>query len=212
MCATAPDAEALGRAAALLRSGGLVAYPTDTLYGLAADPRHERAVSELYRIKGRLVDRALPLIAADLDQIERLAGPFDRRHRELADAFWPGPLSLVVAAWPGLSAALLAGLETVAVRVPNHALARGLARALGHPITSTSANRSGCPPTAEPDEVESAFRTGVDLLIDGGRAPGGPPSTIVDATGARLRLIREGAIPWARLEPFDKPPPRPSKA
>jgi L-threonylcarbamoyladenylate synthase len=183
----------------MLRAGGVVAYPTDTLYGLAVDPRNDRAVGELYRIKGRLVDKAIPLIAASRVQVEARAGALGPLASALADAFWPGPLSLVIPAWPDLAPALLAGHAGVAVRVPAHDLPRLLAEALGHPVTSTSANLSGLPPTAEPEAVAELLAGTSALLLDGGLAPGGPPSTIVDTTCEQVVLIREGAIRWERV-------------
>lgn len=188
----------------MVRSGGVIAFPTDTLYGLAVDPRQPQAVFELYRIKGRLVDRAIPLIAADRAQVEGAAGGLAPRTAALAEAFWPGPLSVVVPAWPGLAPALLAGGRTVVVRVPDHPVARGLARALGHPVTSTSANVSGEMASADPDVVWSSLGSQVTLLLDGGAAPGGEASTIVDATGDGLRLVRAGAVPWARVLEFER--------
>ena len=194
-----PDDATIGRAAALLRAGVVVAYPTDTLYGLAADPASVRAVEQLYRMKGRLVDQAIPLIAADLSQVERCAGSFPRTLRRLGERFWPGPLTLVVPAWPGLATGLDGGSGTVAVRVPAHEVARALARAFGGPITSTSANRSGQPPSNSPTAVRDAFGAALEAMLDGGLSPGGPPSTIVDARGERPRLIRAGAVPFDRV-------------
>lgn len=197
--ATDPGVEALRQAADVLRSGGIVAYPTDTFYGLAVDPRNEHAVSKLYRIKGRQVDKAIPLIAADIAQLEDVAGPLGALGARLARRFWPGPLSLLIPSWPGLSPSLLAGQTTVAVRVPASTLAAGLAAALGHPVTSTSANLSGRPPVADPDAVAEQVGAALDILLDGGHSPGGAPSTIVDATGDEPRLVREGAVPWERV-------------
>jgi L-threonylcarbamoyladenylate synthase len=194
-----PDRHALSRAAAILRAGAIVAYPTDTLYGLAANPASAAAMAQLYRIKGRAVDQAVPLIASGLAQIEAAGGVLGPETRRLASAFWPGPLTLVVAAWPGLDASVHAGRGTVAIRVPDHAVARLLADACGWPITSTSANRSGEPATGDPDAVRQALEADLGALIDAGPSPGGPPSTIVDARGGTPRLLREGAVPWGRV-------------
>jgi L-threonylcarbamoyladenylate synthase len=186
-------------AAARLREGAVIACPTDTLYGLAADPRLSLAIERLYRIKGRAVDQAIPLIAASLGQLETCGAVLTPAARRLADAFWPGPLTIVVAAWPGLCPEALAGGATVAVRVPDHAAAIALAAALGHPVTSTSANRSGDPPTTDPAVVAAALGGGLDGLVDAGPCPGGPPSTIVDVSSDTPRLVRTGAVAWERV-------------
>ncbi len=186
-------------AARLLAAGAVLAFPTDTLYGLAVDPRREDAVRKLYRIKGRPVDQALPLIAAGLTQVEACAGGLPALGLRLARRFWPGPLTLVVPAWPGLDPLALAGGDSVAVRVPAHAVARRLAEALGHPVTATSANRSGDAPSAGPRAVAAALGDDLDGLIDAGPCPGGPPSTIVDVRQVSPRLVRAGAIAWDRV-------------
>jgi L-threonylcarbamoyladenylate synthase len=149
-------------AADRLGKGNVLAFPTDTLYGLAVDPRSASAVSRLYRIKGRAVDEAVPLIAADVGQLDACRTPLTPIARMLIDHFWPGPLTLVVPAWNGLCPELLGGRDTVAVRVPNHAVARAIAGAFGHPITSTSANRSGQPGTADPAEVRRVLGAELD--------------------------------------------------
>jgi L-threonylcarbamoyladenylate synthase len=194
-----PDDGQVARAAAVVRAGGIVAYPTDTLYGLAADPASRGAIGQLYRIKGRQVDQAIPLIASGIEQVEGCAGPLGPVARRLAERFWPGPLSLVIHAWAGLDGTVHAGLETVAVRVPAHAVARALAAACGWPITSTSANPTGQPATALPDVVRVALEGRVDAILDAGPAPGGPASTIVDTTGTTVRLVRAGAVPWEHV-------------
>ena len=194
-----PDRHALLRAAAILRSGGIVAYPTDTLYGLAANPASAAAMAQLYRIKGRRVDLAIPLIASGIAQIEAAGGALGPATRRLAEAFWPGPLTLVIPAWPGLDPSVHAGRGTVAIRVPDHPVACMLAEACGWPITATSANKSGEPSTMAPEAVRLALAADLDGLIDGGPSPGGPPSTIVDAAGGAPRLLRAGAVPWDRV-------------
>ncbi|HTI36290.1 MAG TPA: L-threonylcarbamoyladenylate synthase [Vicinamibacterales bacterium] len=191
------DPAALDPAVDALRQGGVVAYPTDTLYGLAADPRDAEAVARVFTLKGRPETSALTLIAADAAQAGEAAF-FTARTARLAQLVWPGPVTIVATARAGLAREALAGGATVGVRVPRHTIARELARRFGFCVTATSANRSGAPATAAPDDVFAAL-PGVDVLIDGGAAPGGPPSTIVDASGEVLRLIREGAVPWNRV-------------
>lgn len=195
----------LREAARVLAEGGLVAYPTDTLYGLAVHPWQPSAVRRLFDVKGRDADRASPLIAADEAQVETALGVLSPLGARLARAFWPGPLTLIVTAPATLPAELLGGRSSVAVRVPAHAVARGLARALGAPVTATSANLSGWPPTADPDQVLASLGDRIDGLVDDGRTPGGLPSTIVDVREATPRLVRAGVVPWDRVVQFLAP-------
>ena len=194
---TAIDPTVIARAAAVLAAGGLVAYPTDTFYGLAADPRNVAAVRNLFDAKGRSPDQASPLIAATVAQAEQ-AVEFNDAARRLAAHFWPGPLSLVLPARPSVLRVALGGGETAAVRVPNQPIARALAGAAGFCITATSANRSGAEPARSADEIDVVLLAHV-LLIDGGSAPGLAASTIVDITGPIPRLVRGGAIAWDRV-------------
>jgi L-threonylcarbamoyladenylate synthase len=184
--------------ARILRCGGIVAYPTDTLYGLAVDPRNDEAVSRLYAAKGRDAGVPVPLIGASVAQIEA-AAVLTETDRRLARAFWPGPLTIVVAARTGLSPRIPAADGTIAVRVPANTVAVGLAAELGSCITATSANRSGQPAAVTGADVRAAFDDTVDLLIDGGPAAGGFASTIVAVGPHGLRLVRAGAVPWERV-------------
>jgi L-threonylcarbamoyladenylate synthase len=193
-----PDPAAIAAAADILRAGGIVAYPTDTLYGLAVDPRRDDAVARLFEAKARRAELAMPLIAADLAQAEA-AGIFGPRARRLAGAFWPGPLSIVVPARPAISRLALGGRPSVAVRVPASRVARALAERFGFPIAATSANPSGAPAAAAPRNIGEAMAGRIDCLLDGGAAPGGPPSTIVEIDETGQRLHREGAIAWERV-------------
>jgi L-threonylcarbamoyladenylate synthase len=192
----APQRDALQEAAKWIRTGGLVALPTDTLYGLAADPFCAHAIRRVFAVKGRGSDRALPLIAADLAQVTRDLGPLTALGARLAARFWPGPLTLIVPASSAIVADVTGGTGRVGVRVPDSLVAREICRAAGRPVTATSANRSGQPATPDPDEVERTLGGDVDLLIDAGTTPGGAPSTIVDVCGERPALVRAGAIPW----------------
>ena len=198
--AGAPQRDAIEEAATWIRNGGIVAVPTDTLYGLAADPFRADAVARVFAVKGRAAERALPLIAADAAQIGRHLGPLSPMGARLAERFWPGPLTILVAAPPALAHDVSGGTGTVGVRVPADAVVRAIAAASGRPITATSANISGEPPTSDPEEVERVLGNHIDLLIDTGRTPGGVPSTIVDVTGTEPRLIRAGAIPWEEVQ------------
>jgi L-threonylcarbamoyladenylate synthase len=151
-------------------------------------------------VKGRAVGSALPLIAAGADQVTTHLGLLSPSAERLASKFWPGPLTLLIAAPPRLAPDVTAGTGRVGVRVPSHDVARAICRAADRPITATSANRSGRPATADPDEVERTLGDDLDLLIDAGMTPGGAPSTIVDVSGPTPQLVRAGAVPWTEIE------------
>ena len=195
--ASNPELSVVREAADMIRDGLVVAYPTDTLYGLAVDPRNAVAVRRLFELKGRPETSALTLIAADAAQA-RLAGEMTADADRLAARWWPGPLTIVVRARPGLAMETLAGGLTVGVRVPDQAVARALAEAVGFCITATSANRSGDTPASTAAGVGEALPI-VDAILDGGPSRGGPPSTIVDAAQDDVTLIRAGAVPWDRV-------------
>src|SRR6266508_2071041 len=196
----APQRDAIQEAAKWILNGGVVALPTDTLYGLAADPFNREAVARVFAIKGRERDRALPLIAADAAQAARSLGPLTPLGQRLAERFWPGPLTLVVAATPALARDVTGGRGTVGVRVPADDVARAVCALCGRPVTATSANVSGDAATADPDEVERALGHRIDFLLDTGRTHGGPPSTIVDVTQRDPQLVRSGAIAWEEIQ------------
>jgi L-threonylcarbamoyladenylate synthase len=189
----------MARAGGILRAGGLVAFPTDTFYGIAADPRSADAVERVFAVKGRSATVALPLIAADLDQVRVAVDRLSALTIKLARAFWPGPLALVADASPSIVAAVHGGTGTIAIRVPDHAAARQLASFAGFPIVATSANRSGEPAVTSANPVVESIGGLIDLVLDAGTTPGGLPSTIVDARGDAPVLIRAGAIPFPRV-------------
>lgn len=188
--------------AAIMR-GEVIAYPTETFYGLGADPANAAAIERIYAIKGRRAGEALPLIAADIDALRELGAEPPLLARRLAEAFWPGALTLVLPIAPIASTrfpeALTAGGSTIAVRVPDHPVARAIAAIAGGLITSTSANRSGKPAASTADEVHKALGDDVAVLVDGGATPGGAPSTIVDVTSETPRLVRAGVVAWERV-------------
>jgi L-threonylcarbamoyladenylate synthase len=195
--ARSPDAAVIREAAQLIRDGLVVAYPTDTLYGLAVDPRNEMAVRRLYALKGRAGTNALTMIAADATQA-REAAEMTASAERLAARWWPGPLTIVVAARSIVSGEALAGGRTVGVRVPDHLVAVALAREAGFCITATSANRSGAAAASTPAAVIDALAD-VDAVLDAGPARGGAPSTIVDAAEGDVTLVRAGVVPWERV-------------
>jgi len=190
-----PDPEVIREGARVLREGGILAYPTDTLYGLACDPANRDALEALFRLKGRSSSLKLPFIAADLLQAGGLVSLDEEIVLRLAGRFWPGPLTLVLPLLPGHRLARWDWGKTLAIRVPSCRAARELARELGIPIPATSANLSGGPAVARAEDMEQALLSGLDLLLDGGPLPGGPPSTVLDMTVSPPRLLRCGAIP-----------------
>ena len=196
-----PDEAGIARAARALRAGGLAAFPTETVYGLGADAANDRAVAAIFEAKGR--PRFNPLIV-HVPDTETAAGEvvFDARARALAERFWPGPLSLVLQRAPDCRISLLcsAGLKTLAVRVPNHAVGQGLLRAVGRPIAAPSANLAGAlsPTTAE--HVARALGQRVPLILDGGPCRVGLESTVLDLSGATPVLLRPGGVTAEELE------------
>lgn len=198
---TLPDSpEGLARAASVLAAGGLVAFPTETVYGLGGDARSDRAVARIFEAKGR--PRFNPLIAHVPDvAAARSLAVFDDRAARLAAAFWPGPLTLVLPARPeaGLSPLMTAGLGSVAIRVPAHPTARALLRAFGGPVAAPSANRSGRISPTRAAHVLTGLSGRVDAVVDGGDCPVGVESTIVGLLDAP-RLLRPGGLPLEALE------------
>ena len=180
-----------------LKQGGVVALPTDTLYGLAADVFNAAALRRVFDLKGRPAELALPVLVSAVKQAEMVVRDFPPAARRLAQAFWPGSLTMVLPKAPALSPLLTAGRDTVAVRMPNHWAPLALAAGLGRPITGTSANRSGEPDLPTLAALQATLGDAVDYIIAQGPPPQGAPSTIVDLTGDRPALIREGVIPFA---------------
>lgn len=189
----AADAAGIEEAVRLLAVGELVAFPTETFYGLAADARSDDAAAKVFAAKGRPADSPVALIAHDLDSARSLAsgGELPPAARELAAAFWPGPLTLVIHAAEHVPAALTAGTGTIGVRISPHPVAAALASRFA--ITATSANVTGRPPLTGAREV-AAELPGIALVLDGGRTPGGLASTLVDLTQDPPRILRTGPV------------------
>ncbi|MEO8247274.1 MAG: L-threonylcarbamoyladenylate synthase [Chloroflexota bacterium] len=183
-----PTAAGIARAAAILAEGGLVAFPTDTVYGVAVARSRSDRLDALFALKARPVERRIPVLVASLNDVEAAGFVIDERLRALADRWWPGPLSVVLAP--------AGGGETVAFRVPDHPLALALIAAAG-PLLATSANVSDEPDTLGADEVLIAFATRqdeLDAVLDGGPVPGGVPSTVVDLSTDPARILRPGPV------------------
>jgi L-threonylcarbamoyladenylate synthase len=193
------DASGRGAAVSVLRSGGIVALPTDTVYGIAVSLDVPDGIQRLFQVKRRPPDKGIALLLASASQVEAIAVPSPASER-LAAAFWPGPLTLVLPRRPGivLPAALTGGAPTVGVRLPDHPAPRELAAAIG-PLPTTSANLSGEPDALDAATVVAMLGDGVDLVLDGGRTRGSVPSTVVDCTVEPPVVLREGAIDRAAV-------------
>jgi L-threonylcarbamoyladenylate synthase len=189
---SAQDPQAVRYAADVLRHDGLVAFPTDTVYGVGALVFREAAVQRLYRVKGRSTDKAIAVLVAQHADLLNIAGTLTASARQVAQKFWPGPLTLVVARHPRLPKAVSA-LPTVGVRQPDHPVVAQLLHLTG-PLAVTSANRSGEPNTLTAQEVQAQLDGRIDLILDGGRVNGGIPSTVVDVTGSEPVILRPGPV------------------
>ena len=190
----------LSIAVELLKNGGTIAYPTETFYSLGAKFDSDDALRKIYKIKQRPHDKAMPLIIGERDLLPVIAVGVSRTASDLMDTFWPGPLTLILPARENISEYITAGTHTIAVRIPGESFALRLAQAAHFPITATSANLSGLPPARDIETVLGYFGDRIDLIIDAGPTPGGLPSTIVDARGSALKILREGVIGRKSLE------------
>lgn len=196
----APSPAALAAAVQALRGGGLVAFPTETVYGLGADARSPDAVARIFAAKGRPSDHPLIVHLGSAEQLDDWAVDVPDAARRLADAFWPGPLALLLRRAAGVPDAVTGGLETVGLRVPGHPVALALLRAFGGGIAAPSANRYGRVSPTCADHVRAELGERVDVVLDGGRCGVGVESTIVDVSGAVPRILRPGAVTAADLE------------
>jgi len=199
---TAARPEDLRRISEVLKRGGVMVYPTETFYGMGGDGFSPEVVDRVFRLKRRDNLKALSLVVADTDALSRVAAGLPERLPALAEAFWPGPLTLVVRAAPSLPSALTGGGGTVGVRVPGLPWLRALLREAACPLIATSANLSGESPVREGGDALSVFEGLVDLIVDGGRCPGGLPSTVLDLSAGPPRILREGAVSAERLAPY----------
>src|SRR3989338_4881705 len=185
MLGDAPDPAALAEAAAVLRAGGLVAFPTETVYGLGADATNPKAVERLNQVKGRPPEKPYSLHLHQAEQMRPYVSSVPAAAATLIERFWPGPLTVVL---PGKDG------KTVGFRLPDHPVARAFLKACGVPVAAPSANRSGSPPPTDAQEVLAALDGAVDCLLDGGPTRFGRESTVVEVVGGRVEIRREGAI------------------
>ncbi|MBI2161335.1 MAG: threonylcarbamoyl-AMP synthase [Candidatus Rokubacteria bacterium] len=189
----APDGAVLGEAAAVLKNGGVVAFPTETFYGLGAAALDRRAVRRIFELKGRPETKPLLVLVESIGMAGTVAEVGDRA-RALAARHWPGALTLVLRALPHLPEEVTAETGTLGVRVSPHPVAQGLVRALGGPVTAPSANPSGLEPPTTAAGVLAHFEGAVEMVLDGGPTPGGEPSTVLDLTVEPPRILRQGAV------------------
>ena len=185
-------------AISVLSNGGIVAYPTETLYGLGAKYDDEQAVKRLFGLKKRPMDKTVPIIIGSIEQLPLLAERVNNAAADLISRFWPGPLTLIFHARRGLNRYITSDRK-VAVRIPGDSFALHLVRSAGFPITATSANISGMPPARNVAMIFSFFNKGIDLIVDGGEAQTIVPSTIVDVTEDTPIILREGALKLSRI-------------
>jgi L-threonylcarbamoyladenylate synthase len=186
----------LNRAVAVLHGGGVVAFPTETYYGLAVDPVNPLALNLLFSLKQRDTGKPILTLVDDRESLSSLVQEIPSLYEPLMDKFWPGPLTLIFRAKVNLPALLTAGTSTIGVRQSSHPFARQLLRAFGRPLTATSANISGRAAAVDAYEVKVQFGSKIDMVFDGGKTPGIIGSTIIGLEGNRLKLIREGVIPF----------------
>lgn len=186
-------------AAAALRAGGVVLYPTDTVYGLGADAFSDEAVAEVYTIKGRDEKKPIHCVVSDMAMAEHYSdiSPYARL---LAEAFWPGALTLVLKKKSDVDSGIVKGIETIGIRIPNNEFCLALAREYGAPYTTTSANKAGVETAPTVDKIlEQLGNPKIELVVDAGELPGSRPSTVVDVSGSEPRILREGAIPAEKI-------------
>ncbi|HXT61494.1 MAG TPA: L-threonylcarbamoyladenylate synthase [Pyrinomonadaceae bacterium] len=191
--------ESLKQIAVAISRGGVIAFRTDTFYGLGADPFNRSAVQKIRGLKGREDDQPILVVISDASQIDRLIPSRSPAFDDLARGFWPGALTIIGRAASDLPDELTAGTKTVGVRLPDDDKVRALIAAGGGALTATSANVSGQPPARTAKEVESYFAQGLDLIVDGGATTSETASTVVDATTDEIKLVREGVIAWREI-------------
>ena len=196
------NSRGIKKAAEIILQGGVVAFPTETFYGLAGEAGNEAALKKIFQAKGREEGKPLLLLVADKSWLPGLVQGSPPLAERLMNQFWPGPLTLVFKASPPLSLLLTASTGKIGIRVSSHPVAQALVQAVGRPITGTSANLSGQPSASSAREVFQSLGGNLEAILDGGRTAGGPGSTVLDISGPSPRIIREGAITGKELAPF----------
>jgi L-threonylcarbamoyladenylate synthase len=189
-----PESDRIDQAVAILKNGGVIAFPTETFYGLGADARNEAAIEKIFGIKGRDFKNPILVVIGDVTHLDAFAADIPEVARKLMDRFWPGPLTIVLRAAPSVSPKLTAGSGKIGIRLTSHPIAMEISKKLGGPLTATSANLSGAPECSSAAEALSQLQGRIDGVVDGGQTPGGKGSTIVDVTASPIKILREGVI------------------
>ena len=207
-----PGSQWLSPALEILQAGGVVAYPTETFYGLGVDAFNKVAIKKIFSIKERSFSQPFLILIPDRSYLPLCTAEVSRNARRLMEHFWPGPLTMVFSVSPNLPSVLTAGTKKIAVRISSHPIARALTSTFAGPLTSTSANISGGQSPASAEEVFSQLDGMIDLIIDGGKTPGQLPSTIVDVTFSLPRIVRAGVVPFNEILTLLESPPPPQAA
>ena len=189
---------AIQQAVSLVKSGGMIAFPTDTVYGIGVSAFQADAIERIYQVKERSALKAIPILLGDAETAQQITPPFTPLVRILSEKFWPGPLTLIVPLLSSLPGNL-SPLPTIGLRVPDHGFTRSLLRETG-PLAATSANLSGKPSALSADEVRAQLGSRVDLILDGGRSPGEKASTVLDCSKDKPQLLREGPLAWQEIK------------
>lgn len=194
------DGRALEQAIASLRDGGVIAFPTDTVYGIAASLDHPTALRRIYDLKGRSPEKPLPILISQIQMIDKLSPDVDERLVDLAEQFWPGALTIVLPAADHLPAEVKAPDNTIGMRLPNHSIPLTIAESVGGAIATTSANVSGAESAHAAGEIREAFGSSIDVILDGGFTPESNPSTVIRVENGEVVVLREGVISSSEIK------------
>jgi L-threonylcarbamoyladenylate synthase len=189
-------------AAAILKKGGIIVYPTETVYGIGCDPLREEAVERIRRLKQRVSSKAMLLLADSLEMVENMAGSLDPLAHRLGEHFWPGPVTMILKSKKILPRYLYGSSGGVAFRVTSHRLAASIIHEFGRPIISTSANIAGQPPVVNFKQAQEEFGKNADIVIENPELLSGEPSAVIDITSGRIEIIRPGAIDFAEVQEY----------
>jgi L-threonylcarbamoyladenylate synthase len=195
-----PEKDKIKLAAEVLRQGGLVAFPTDTVYGLGADATNEKSVKQIFKVKKRPLVKALPILIAAKKDLGKYTSGNSRKIKKIIDKYWPGPLTIILEKKKNIPSTVTAGKKTIGIRVPNHPIALALIRALGRPLATTSANISDKPSPTTVRGVKKYLNKKIDMILDSGKTKFGQESTVLDYTTSPPTLLRSGAIKAKTLE------------